>query len=212
MVAGAQTWNAVPDFSPDQSGQWTYGSSSSLGGIFTQMTAYSASCGGNQNLQCWTIGSFPDAQMVVHNSSGTGQGIDPPDMLNVDPQNGYAVVRWTAPADGIFSVSGLFRSIDRFGTDVYVLGNSSSLFDAVLSGTTGSVATQSVDFSFTQFFASGGTIDFVTHGSDGESFRGTGLSATISEQSLTTAPEPSSLALLGTGIAGIIPMVRRRRR
>lgn len=212
--AAAQSWDAVGGFSASNpSGQWTYGSTSTLGGTFTLMTNFIPNCGG-ASVQCWTIGGFPDEQLVEHNSSGTTQGILPPDMLNVDPQGGYDVVRWTAPSDGTFSFDGEFKSLDASGTDVYVLGNSgaSQLFSSVLVGTSGT-GTKDATFSFSQFVAAGNTVDFVTHGTDnGASFRGTGLAATISAQNVTTAPEPSSLALLGSGLIGLVPLVRKRRK
>ena len=40
----------------------------------------------------------------------------------------------------------------------------------------------------------------------------TGFSVTFGAAPVTTTPEPSSMALLGTGLVGLVPMVRRRRR
>ena len=49
----------------------------------------------------------------------------------------YSVVRWTAPAQGVYTLQGAFIGLDYSGpttTDVHVLHNDKSLFDAYIDG------------------------------------------------------------------------------
>lgn len=118
-----------------------------------------------------------------------------------------SVVRWTSPGTGSIVISGLFQGLDFAGpttTDAHILLNGIAIFDANINSY--GVA---VPFNLVEAVSAGDTIDFaVGFGSDGGySFDSTGLQGTID---LSTVPEPGTLALLGSGLVGVMAMVRRR--
>lgn len=203
--------SAVGQFSStlNPNGNWAYGLTSTLGGAFTPLG--SGSCGNLVGWQLnghepWVLGN-PTASTQT---CGTGQV--PPNLLDMHPGGAGqdSVVRWTAPAAGTFSISGLFEGIDPgpTTTDVHVLlDGSTHLFDGNISNFNAPLL-----FNLTRTLAAGDTIDFaVGIGSDGSFIDdSTGLSATIVASS--SVPEPTTLALVASCLAVLAGFVWRHRR
>ncbi len=199
-------YSAVNDFSlaSNPNGTWSYGSLSALsGGSFTALTTTRVNADyTGQN--AWFNGQgIPNAMVVDKNTTGVTQTFAsvtlPTNELRLDGESGIADVRWTAPTSGSYSIAGLFQRIDNGGVSVSVrvLLNGVALFSADNFSTFN--AQQTFNFANMTLHA-GDVLDFA-EGAPQFSFDSTGLSATITPN---VVPEPSSLALLGCGIFGVL--------
>jgi hypothetical protein len=130
------------------------------------------------------------------------------------------VIRWTAPETGVYDVAASWESLSgdvaldyNHGVDVHFLKNGVSIYDGVTSyyNSTGAAVLGNTVLSLT----AGDTLDFVTSplGMDATvmgdypyGYDMTRVSATI-----TSVPEPSTLVLLGTVLAGLSICIWRKR-
>lgn len=164
----ASIFDPARDFSTTENptGAWRYGYTNHLGGLFN---IYVSSNSAFYGADTWNRGftTYPDMYPnVYYNSSITpidyGSGSIQPGEIGFHPGNdgSFSVIRWTAPYDGDFLVDVTFlrdESSSTYGiTDVHVLNNNNSLFDAMLNATTNKSS-----FSDTMFFSFGTTVDFV---------------------------------------------------
>lgn len=127
---------------------------------------------------------------------GPNLGVTPLEMLlHPAANNDYAVIRWTAPAAGNYTVSAYWHDEDPHG------GNGGS-GDIVLNGAVvfstswangGGPATSGL---LTLSLATGDRLDFLVGSAGDYAFDSTRFDATI-----TAVPEPGTLALLVLGIA-----------
>jgi hypothetical protein len=169
------TWSAVPDFTitANPSGAWSYGWEDFLGAplsIYTVTDATSV-----PGMDAWLEdGTYPFnppyvARNVTPKTICYEMYCVPVTYLQFHPSSNdqYSVVRWTAPAQGVYILEGAFIGLDYRGpttTDVHVLVNSTvSLFQGEISS-----FNQPLSFKEAVALRAGDTVDFaVGFGSDG---------------------------------------------
>jgi hypothetical protein len=196
-------FNAVRDFSStinNPSQIWQYGYSEV---DFTGFTNFELP-GSLGVLYSWNRTGFASGMALVFNSSN--QNVDynicttqQPDVLGLFPGNDgrKTVLRWKAPAAGIYSVQGRFQNIDTTSSDISIIQNGNTaqpLFADLVDTAPGTChqTTVTKPFSVTVTVNAGDTIDFrVGWGSDNEySYDGTGLSAVITFITIAPTPPP----------------------
>ena len=213
--AFATTLDAAADFSAsaNPNGVWSYGSEATLGGPFVLFTTSSMSDLGG-SIESWRGPSGLPG--VFYNPTAAPVSFSTiliaPGQLFLHPADVgvYAVVRFTAPSLGLYSIASAFTTIDTcpcHETDVHVLLNGFSLFDDMLAGDFG------VPHSFSNSSISllaGDTIDFAVGPNAAASFDSTALGASIVTDAPATAPEPSTWLLLVLGLAWLTASRRHR--
>jgi hypothetical protein len=124
--------------------------------------------------------------LITHNSSDTaitaGGVFLPPDLLDLHPgkEGQRSVLRWTAPAKGVYRFDGHFQGIDLSGTTtdaVIVLNSKLVLFNENINGFGIPKA-----FVFSRELAAGDTVDFsVGYGGNGFNSDSTGAYVAVTK-------------------------------
>lgn len=176
---------------------WSYGYTATLGGAFHVYQCHLFDV--NVHGTAWRISGCAVEPNISKNESGrdiefVGEGILYPgtDYLHLHPGAGgeYSVLRWTAPAADRYVVEVIYKGLrmfDQTTTDVHVLHNNVSVFDAELVA---SWSDPGLTYKHPIQMAAGDTLDFAV-GPDGDYVAdSTGVKVTI-----TLAPIPASVKI-----------------
>jgi hypothetical protein len=211
----AQTYNAVTDFSlkSNPNGVWSYGGLSAVtGGTFTAFTTSTDNSAYPGVLSWSNGGSIPYSVSDTLNTTGSSVLISvtvdlPPNQVSIDGEDLIADLRFTAPATGVYDLSGLFQRDDIYANpvNVYVVENGTTiLFSATNFTEYGSEVT--FDNVGKVRLTKGSTLDFVESASQYNN-DSTGLEADIvllPAVSATTAGRYTVL-LSATGTGAGVP-------
>lgn len=192
-TASAQTvYDAVNDFSITSStGVWSYGFTATRGSQFFPFNQphIDVSAYDGPGVDMWNMANTGiDPTLVAHNRSGVLRIFStvkhPAHVLNLHPGSAgqNSVVRWRAPAAGLYLVAGRFQSIDDYPgtTDVAVLHNSTGELFSGLINALPTAAGGEVKYSLYVYVEADDTIDFsVGNGGNGYGNDSTGMYATI---------------------------------
>jgi hypothetical protein len=135
---GPPVWDAVLNYSnaANPNGPWSYGQmSDALGTSFLPFGTAITGCLSPPGGECWTNNQpFPDTGAVIHNMLPSpifygGSIVQPPSVLNLLVTNAISAVRWRAPANDTYTVTGQFTRIDvsPHPTDVSIVQNNNTL-------------------------------------------------------------------------------------
>ena len=189
-------WDAASEYNdsalPDKanpSGVWSYGWKKKFTGkFFFALTAFTDP----PNLSGWCSAS--GLPVISHSlrtipllMSGPNQILVPPRALQLHPgpEGEYAVLRFTAPVDGAYRVSGQFSALDDNGsgttTDVWVVPNDdkTAAYSSTIDFKAGHISASFTSRSFQ--LKKGDTIDFEVGYGPGKDYQfdSTGLKALI---------------------------------
>jgi hypothetical protein len=208
-AANATTYNDVADFSTTSStGVFSYGTGVT-GTSFVPYTSYSAPCQGSvSGLGCWQTATPVDLVPLVGEDL-TGATLDystlvlPTNVLLMHPgMDTDSIVRFTAPATGMYNVSGFFELLDTHptGVNVIIAFDGMVLLDSPLTAPPAmdpSTPGGMVPFGATDVLLhAGDTIDYGVNNAGDFLDDSTGLALTI-----TTVPEPATWTIMLTGLA-----------
>jgi len=232
--SGGNVWDAVADFNatgtnPLSGNPWAYGTESTVGGAFAPMLVFEQGSLANGSAAIYFFNQL-GLQTFIAPAIGKNTGattitypapiplIWPNNVLLVGPGGianpgspEYSVVQFTAPATGVYSLSGSFLNLQEANTDLHILANTTSIYSNNYNGSESGF--DPLTFSATDLnLSQGQTIQFIV-GNNGaiEYDDVVGLSATIS-LGPSSVPEPSTLVLLGIGSIVLLGYAWRRRR
>lgn len=199
--------SAVQDFATasNPNGNWSYGTR------LPSFNAFAIHDPADPAFDYWTgNGGLP---RVSRNVSGadiqSGNILHPTSYLNLIPNSGYvAVLRWTAPAAGVYTFTGAFRLHDSLNHGMLGLigeNDATLLFEHSFSSNL-----EERSFQLTRSLAAGGFIDFTASSFNGQPFvddryawEALGVRVDVSEGP-AEVPEPASCALISAGLATLV--------
>lgn len=206
MVAGfSDTTN------PNVVWSYYYGTGPSADTLYTSGQSDGATCG---SAVCgwFNGGSVPDAISLNQNTTGSTYSSGTVNILNnylnLDPEEYSAEVVFTAPTAGTYQISGNFYGDDSGENShpVDINADISSVLGNPYGGTISAYGPGDT-FSISETLSVGDTITFfVGTGTGGCTYcnLSTGLQGTLTLETTSSTPEPSSWLLAGAGLTGLI--------
>jgi hypothetical protein len=182
-------YSAAEDFSlkSNPHGAWSYGYATSPGQPFQLLATPANPCGyPDSGFECWWDGDqIPESVTVYYNPGAAPLSINnvilPHNMLGLDGEDQEAIVRWTAPAAGTYSINGSFNGIGATGCGQNSV-NVGVYQDETTTLAQGNISSygQQVAFSLPNLvLTAGATIDFTEDLANSYSCDGTGLIAAV---------------------------------